>query len=88
MRKQAYRARILVVDDEPAIREGLIAILQAASYSVTAVEDAEAALTYLESHPVDLALLDIRMPGKSGVELMQVIRERWPIPDWHSRSAE
>lgn len=74
----ADQARILVVDDEPAIRSGLSTVLETAGYSVDAVESAEAALTYLEEHNIDLAILDIRMSGISGVELMHEIKERWP----------
>lgn len=70
-------AKILVVDDEPAIRNGLTAVLEAAGYSVDAAESAEEALAYLEKHRIDLSLLDIRMSGMSGVELMQIIKERW-----------
>ncbi len=74
----AVQSKILVVDDEPAIRSGLTAVLETAGYSVDAVDSAEAALDYLEKRPVDLALLDIRMSGMSGVELMQEIKQRWP----------
>lgn len=72
------RAKILVVDDEPAIRSGLSTVLDSAGYSVDAVDSGEAALAYLETHTVDLALLDIRMSGMSGVDLMQEIKKRWP----------
>jgi DNA-binding response OmpR family regulator len=72
------RAKILVVDDEPAIRSGLATILETANYRVEAVESGESALATLEQRDFDLALLDIRMPGMSGVELMQHIKERWP----------
>ncbi len=72
-----HQARILVVDDEPAIRTGLVTVLEGAGYSVEAVESGEAALNYLESHDVDLALLDIRMSGISGVDVMREIKERW-----------
>jgi DNA-binding response OmpR family regulator len=72
------RARILIVDDEPAIRSGLATILETADYRVEAVESGEAALSSLEEQHFDLALLDIRMPGMSGVELMQEIKEQWP----------
>ncbi|MFQ5344088.1 MAG: response regulator transcription factor [Anaerolineae bacterium] len=78
MPEPADRAKILIVDDEPAIRSGLSTVLGAAGYSVEAVESAESALAYLETHPVDLGLLDIRMGGMSGVELMQEIKARWP----------
>lgn len=78
MPEPADRARILIVDDEPTIRSGLSTVLGTAGYSVNAVESAESALVYLEKHPIDLALLDIRMGGMSGVELMQEIKARWP----------
>ncbi|MFQ5593722.1 MAG: response regulator transcription factor [Anaerolineae bacterium] len=78
MSEPADRAKILIVDDEPAIRSGLSTVLSTAGYSVNAVESAESALIYLEKHPIDLALLDIRMGGMSGVELMQEIKGRWP----------
>ncbi len=74
----ADQAKVLIVDDEPAIRSGLSTVLAGAGYSVDAVESAEAALTYLEAHTIDLALLDIRMSGMSGVQLMQEIKARWP----------
>lgn len=74
----AQQAKILVVDDEPAIRTGLSTVLEGAGYSVDAVESGEAALNHLEKHDADLALLDIRMSGMSGVDLMREIKERWP----------
>lgn len=72
------RARILIVDDEPAIRSGLATILETADYRVQAVDSGEAALASFEEQDFDLALLDIRMPGMSGVELMQEIHAQWP----------
>lgn len=72
------RAKILIVDDEPAIRSGLSTILETADYRVEAVESGEAALVVLQEQDFDLALLDVRMPGMSGVELMQEIKEHWP----------
>lgn len=73
------QARILVVDDEPAIRTGLTTVLEGAGYSVDTAESGEAALDHLlQEHDVDLALLDIRMSGMSGVDLMQEIKEQWP----------
>lgn len=72
------QADILIVDDEPAIRTGLLTVLEGAGYSVNAVESGEAALDFLENHDIDLALLDIRMSGMSGVDVMREIKERWP----------
>ncbi|MFQ5854956.1 MAG: response regulator transcription factor [Anaerolineae bacterium] len=74
----ADQARILVVDDEPAIRTALSTVLDAAGYAVHTVESGEAALEYLDDHDIDLALLDIRMSGMSGVDLMRKVKERCP----------
>lgn len=71
------QAKILIVDDESAIRSGLSTVLESAGYSVKATESAEAALAYLKEHDIDVALLDIRMSGMSGVDLMQEIKDRW-----------
>ncbi len=61
---------ILIVDDEPDLRMTLAAILQKAGHSVTAVEDADAALRALESGPFDLVFLDLQMPGMGGLDLL------------------
>ena len=61
----------LVVDDEPRLREGLVALLQAARpwARLDSAGDAEEALALAAAHPPDLAFLDIRMPGISGLAL-------------------
>ncbi len=64
-------ANILVVDDEKAARKSLADILRLEGYDVTAVEDGENALKLLGDQAFDLMLLDIRMPGMDGIEVMQ-----------------
>jgi len=60
-------ARLLIVDDDPAIREFLKTRLMMEGYEVSEAEDAEKALERLEEHPdTDLILLDVIMPGASG----------------------
>jgi response regulator RpfG family c-di-GMP phosphodiesterase len=68
------RARILVVDDELGPRESLRMILKP-SYDVHTAEDGASALTFLEKGPVDLITLDLKMPGLSGMEVLERIRE-------------
>jgi DNA-binding response OmpR family regulator len=63
--------KILVVDDEKAARKSLADILRLEGYEVDAVEDGAGALTLLGEYHFDLMLLDIRMPGMGGVEVMQ-----------------
>src|SRR6266540_4072255 len=70
--------RILVADDEPDIVLGLSHRLQWLGHEVTSACDGQAALTALESHPVDLVFLDLEMPGLNGIEALRRITQRWP----------
>ncbi len=63
---------ILVVDDEAVTRQTLTDILRLEGYNVHAVANGEAAVDYLRTHTVDLAVLDIRMPGMDGLDVVQV----------------
>jgi len=70
--------RVLIVDDEALARLRLRSLLQACPEPATTVVgeagDAEAALALLRSHPCDLLLLDIRMPGRDGMQLASAVR--------------
>jgi DNA-binding NtrC family response regulator len=70
--------RILVVDDEEAMRESLRAWLEKAGHEVEPAAGGSAALDILSRAPCDLALVDIKMPGMDGHELLQRIREEHP----------
>ena len=70
--------KILIIDDETNIRRGLKAILAKDGHEVKEVASAEEALPVLEFFPCEAAIVDIRMPGMSGVELLHKIRARWP----------
>lgn len=69
-------AHILVVDDEPAVREMLVAWLQGAGYRCGEAAGAGTALEYLETHAVDVSLIDLAMPGHDGLWLAREIRAR------------
>ena len=72
-------ARILVVDDDPAVREITVQMLRQAGYGVTEVESGQAALEALSRGELyDLIVLDIAMPGADGIETLRRARERWP----------
>ena len=71
-------ARILVVDDEGAIRYSISKTLQRVGYQVSSAASGEEALLMLDEMPFDVVLTDIRMPGLSGVELLAKIKERAP----------
>ena len=65
------KANILVVDDEKIARKSLADILRLEGYDVLAVEDGPKAIDSLTDQEFDLMLLDIRMPGMDGIEVMQ-----------------
>ncbi len=74
-------SRILVADDEPAIRQTLIGILQEEGFVARAVEGAEACLKATENETWDAVLLDIWLPDGDGLEVLEKIRARSDPPD-------
>ncbi len=72
---QDVQKTILIVDDEEALREALVKILEDDGYEVIAAESGERAIEILHDYPVDLMLTDIRMPGMSGIDLLKKVRE-------------
>src|SRR5437660_7456 len=75
-------ARVLVVDDEPAVRRALERALRLDSYDVELAEDGEAALDALAEGPADAVILDVAMPGVDGLEVCRRMRQagdRTPI---------
>jgi DNA-binding response OmpR family regulator len=71
------KATILVVDDEPDVREVLVEYFTTQGYAVMGAESAGAAKTIAAEHAVDLALVDIHMPGEDGLSLARHLRERY-----------
>jgi DNA-binding NtrC family response regulator len=69
---------IYIVDDEAVVRNGLKLALKKKNYHVAAYESAELALKAIDEHPPDLVLLDIGLPGISGVEALEIIKNRHP----------
>jgi len=67
--------RVLVVDDDRALRHALAALLQDAGYQTEQAGDGPAALAALERQPVDCMLLDIGLPGMSGLDVLARARE-------------
>ncbi len=66
--------RILVVDDDPLNRDMLFQRLSRQGYVVALAEDGDRALEMIEAERYDLVLLDIRMPGMSGLEVLERVR--------------
>lgn len=69
---------ILVVDDQPAVRRLVEAILQAAGYRVIAAAHGSEALTLAQGQPLSLAVLDLYMPGLDGLQTLQGLRSLQP----------
>jgi putative nucleotidyltransferase with HDIG domain len=67
--------RVMVVDDEKVIREILTDFLTSEGFIVTAVESGERAMEELENQRYDVVLTDLKMPGMSGIELLEKIRD-------------
>ena len=71
------KATILIVDDEPDVREVLEEYFVAHGYAAIGAESASAAQAMAAEHPIDLALVDIHMPGEDGLSLARHLRERY-----------
>ncbi len=69
---------ILVIDDEAGIRESLEVLLSLEGYSVKTANDGEQGLRMLEMESFDLILLDLALPGQSGLDLLPQLKERQP----------
>ncbi|MBA2298593.1 MAG: response regulator transcription factor [Actinobacteria bacterium] len=71
---------VLVVDDEPIVREVVIRYLQREGYTTLEASDGELARIMLESQKPDLVVLDVMLPGTDGLELCRWIRSRSELP--------
>jgi two-component system, OmpR family, response regulator RegX3 len=72
--------RILVVDDEPSVRESVGYALEQEGFEVTLAADGEDAEGKLSDGHFDLLIIDIMMPGKSGLDICREVRSRSPVP--------
>jgi two-component system, OmpR family, response regulator RegX3 len=74
------RERILIVEDEPAIADAVEYALKAEGFDVEAVDDGNAALAQARARPYDLLVLDLMLPGLSGIEVCRQLRDENPVP--------
>lgn len=72
------KSTILVVDDEPVARQSMSDILKLEGYTVASAPNGHAAVEYVRMHPVDLVIVDLRMPGMDGLEVVQVVNQVSP----------
>jgi len=69
---------ILVVDDDTGVRTVFSSILRKEGYRVTAVKNGYEAIKVIDEESFDLALVDLRMPGLDGIQVLERIRSRRP----------
>jgi len=72
------KTKILVIDDEEVVRLSHRRILAGERFNVETVLNGIEGLELLEQHPVDVVLLDLRMPGMDGISVLKTIKEKWP----------
>ncbi len=70
---------VLVVDDERDFLEPLVERLQLRKLRAVGVDSASAALDHLSAHPVDVVVLDVKMPGMDGIAALKEIKTRHPL---------
>ena len=75
---QPERVRVLIVDDEPSMTETLAELLGACGYEVSPTTNPEEALAWTADRFYEVALVDLVMPGMSGLELAERLYERSP----------
>lgn len=68
---------ILVVDDNPSVRESLRFILEQFGYAVVSAEDGPQAIARARAQPIDAAMIDVQMPGMNGFEVCRILRQHW-----------
>src|SRR6201981_1211250 len=79
--KIASRGEIFVVDDDPAVRDTLSVVLSAAGYEVICFADGAALLAMARNRTPACILLDVHIPGKSGLDLLKELHgEDYPAP--------
>ena len=72
------KQRILIVDDDESLRRVMQVQLEQEGYSVTSASGGQAAMNMLERNPQDLMIVDLKMPGLSGVEVLKRVRTEYP----------
>ena len=72
------KTTVLVIDDEEIVRLSHHRVLAGDRFNVETVLNGAEGLELLERHPVDVVLLDLRMPGLDGISVLRTIKEKWP----------
>ena len=73
-----HKTSILVIDDEEVVRHSHLRVLSGPGCTVATADGGMTGLQALEASAYDLVLLDLRMPGMDGLEVLRQIKSRWP----------
>jgi len=68
--------RALVVEDEPTLREQLVGTLRDQGFAIDQAEDGEQGLYLAQTMPIDVAIVDLGLPGRDGLSLIQAVRKK------------
>jgi two-component system chemotaxis response regulator CheY len=69
---------VLVIDDEPAVRDSIRHVLGRAGYQVSTADNGQSGIDDFFSHPSDVVIVDIIMPRSNGIEVIRKIRAHFP----------
>jgi CheY-like chemotaxis protein len=78
MAKTEKKLSVLVVDDEEVVRAGISRVLEKQGLSIHTAADGSEALDIMANQTIDIVLLDIKMPGMDGIEVLRHIRATYP----------
>lgn len=70
--------RVMVVEDEPRLREMLVRAISEMDFQALSAQSAEAAMSALTAAPAGILILDLNLPGMPGLEFCELVRKRWP----------
>ncbi|MGD8504858.1 MAG: response regulator, partial [Syntrophobacterales bacterium] len=70
--------QVLVVDDEAVVRQGIARVLEGQGLPVKMAADGSRALEIMEAEPIGIVLIDIKMPGMDGIEVLKHIHTNYP----------
>ncbi len=76
--KDRSEIRVLIIDDEPFIRESLAGFLEDGDFNVSSADSAELAMELLRKDPYDIAIVDLRLPGMNGDVFIQEVSRMSP----------
>jgi len=72
---------VMIVDDEEDFRNAIVRRLKKRGLNVIAADCGETALSYMESQPVDVIVSDVKMPGMDGIDLLKIIKNKYPASE-------